>query len=79
MEELIQSLNYLFCNLKKDSQTENPACTLRIFYKMDLFSSKYLQDLLVPFSNQNLVITSIPALYLQNGDTYLSVCGIRHE
>ncbi|XP_043482320.1 diphthine--ammonia ligase [Leptopilina heterotoma] len=78
-EELAQCLEYLLTNLKKGSVTENPACTLRIFYKASRFSSEYIKNLLVPFSNQNLVITSVPALYLHNADTYLSVCGIRHE
>ncbi|XP_051166123.1 uncharacterized protein LOC127284629 [Leptopilina boulardi] len=78
-DELIQCLEYLLCNLKKGSLTENPACTLRIFYKGNLFSSQYIQNLLVPFLNDNLVVTSIPALYLHNANTYLSVCGIRHE
>ena len=79
-EDLIQCFDYLLCKLRKGSQSENPTCHLRIFYKVgDLLEAKLIQNTLAHFSNQNIVFTIIPIMHLFNYNTWLSVCGVRHE
>lgn len=78
--ELSEVFEYLLCKLRKDSQSTNPTCNLRIFYKVGSFPGpNFLHDVLSKFSTQNLVITIIPAIHLHNFSTLLSICGIRHE
>lgn len=78
--ELSEAFEYLLCKLRKDSQSANPTCNLRIFYKVGSFPGpNFLHNVLSKFSTQNLVITIIPAIHLHNFNTLLSICGIRHE
>ncbi|KAL0101093.1 hypothetical protein PUN28_018744 [Cardiocondyla obscurior] len=78
--ELSEAFDYLLCKLKKGSQSTNPTCNLRIFYKVGSFlGPSFLHNVLSKFSTQNLVITIIPATHLHNFSTLLSIYGIRHE
>lgn len=78
--ELTEAFEYLIAKLTKQSRTENPTCSLRIFYKVgNSPSPKFIQDVLDGFSSRNLVTTIIPTMHLHNFSTFLSVCGIRHE
>ncbi|CAL1676967.1 unnamed protein product [Lasius platythorax] len=78
--ELSEAFEYLLCKLRKGSQSANPTCNLRIFYKVGSFPGpNFLHNVLSKFSTQNLVITIIPAIHLHNFSTLLSICGIRHE
>ncbi|XP_043285189.1 diphthine--ammonia ligase isoform X2 [Venturia canescens] len=78
--ELTEAFEYLIAKLTKQSRTENPTCSLRIFYKVGSSPSpRFIQDVLDAFSSRNLVTTIIPTMHLHNFSTFLSVCGIRHE
>ncbi|KAK0158772.1 hypothetical protein PV328_009726 [Microctonus aethiopoides] len=79
-DELNEAFEYLLAKLTKESQTENPTCSLRIFYKIGSSPGPMMiQRILNNFSNRNLVTTLIPTTHLHNFSTFLSVCGIRHE
>jgi len=78
--ELSEAFDYLLCKLRKGSQSANPTCILRIFYKVGSFPGpNFLHNVLSKFSMQNLVITVIPATHLHNFSTLLSIYGMRHE
>ncbi|XP_076385210.1 uncharacterized protein LOC100877901 isoform X4 [Megachile rotundata] len=80
VSELTEAFEYVLCKLTKGSQTINPTCNLRIFYKVGSSPGpKFVQDVLSKFSTRNLVTTIIPATHLHNFSTFLSICGIRHE
>ena len=80
MEVLIQCFEYLVCKIRDGSGFGNLTWNLRIFYKAGAFSSlKLIEDIQDYFLNQNVAITVIPAIYLYNCNTLLSVCGIRYE
>ncbi|XP_031368007.1 diphthine--ammonia ligase isoform X3 [Apis dorsata] len=80
IDELTEALEYVLCKLTKGSQTINPTCNLRIFYKVGSSPGpNFVQDVLSKFSTRNLVTTIIPATHLHNFSTFLSICGIRHE
>ncbi|XP_033221261.1 diphthine--ammonia ligase isoform X3 [Belonocnema kinseyi] len=79
-EELKKSFQYILFNLRKGSKSKNPACHLRVFYKAD--DSRVVQlilNALAYFSKENIVITIIPTMNLCNLNTFISVCGVRHE
>lgn len=79
-EDLIPSFEYLLCKLRKGSQRKNPTCHLQIFYKADDPPVVLLiLNALAYFSNENIVITIIPTMHLCNHNTFISVCGVRHE
>ncbi|XP_012275518.1 diphthine--ammonia ligase isoform X2 [Orussus abietinus] len=78
--ELTEVFEYLLCKLTKGSQSVNPTCSLRIFYKVGSSPGpSFIQSVLSNFSTRNLVVTIIPTTHLHNFNTFLSVCGIRHE
>ncbi|KOX77844.1 Meiotically up-regulated 71 protein [Melipona quadrifasciata] len=80
IDELTEAFEYVLCKLTKGSQTVNPSCNLRIFYKVGSSPGpNFIQDILSKFSTRNLVTTIIPATHLHNFSTFLSICGIRHE
>ncbi|XP_029045624.1 diphthine--ammonia ligase isoform X3 [Osmia bicornis bicornis] len=80
VSELTEAFEYVLCKLTKGSQTINPTCNLRIFYKVGSSPGpNFVQDVLSKFSTRNLVTTIIPATHLHNFSTFLSICGIRHE
>ncbi|XP_076639743.1 uncharacterized protein LOC143351759 [Colletes latitarsis] len=80
VSELTEAFEYVLCKLTKGSQTENPTCNLRIFYKVGSSPGpNFVQDMLSKFSMRNLVTTIVPATHLHNFSTFLSICGIRHE
>ncbi|OAD60574.1 ATP-binding domain-containing protein 4 [Eufriesea mexicana] len=80
VDELTEAFEYVLCKLTKGSQTLNPTCNLRIFYKVGSSPGpNFVQDVLSKFSTRNLVTTIIPATHLHNFSTFLSICGIRHE
>ncbi|CAK9817189.1 Diphthine--ammonia ligase [Anthophora plagiata] len=80
VSELTEAFEYVLCKLTKGSQTVNPTCNLRIFYKVGSSPGpNFVQDVLSKFSTRNLVTTIIPATHLHNFSTFLSICGIRHE
>ncbi|XP_031835825.1 uncharacterized protein LOC116428379 isoform X2 [Nomia melanderi] len=80
VDELTEAFEYVLCKLTKGSQTQNPACNLRIFYKVGSSPGpNFVQDVLSKFSTRNLVTTIVPATHLHNFSTFLSICGIRHE
>ncbi|CAK9832233.1 Diphthine--ammonia ligase [Anthophora retusa] len=80
VNELTEAFEYVLCKLTKGSQTVNPTCNLRIFYKVGSSPGpNFVQDVLSKFSTRNLVTTIIPATHLHNFSTFLSICGIRHE
>ncbi|XP_066584188.1 uncharacterized protein [Prorops nasuta] len=78
---LLEVLEYLLCKLRKGSQSENPTCNLRIFYKVgSITGPNFINFALSCFSeNYRLVTTIIPATHLHNFSTIISICGIRHE
>lgn len=79
-EELTEAFEYLLCKLTKGTQTINPTCNLRIFYKVGSSPGpNFVHNVLSQFSTRNLVSTIIPATHLHNFSTFLSICGIRHE
>lgn len=78
--ELTEAFEYLLCKLTKGTQTINPTCNLRIFYKVGSSPGpNFVHNVLSQFSTRNLVSTIIPATHLHNFSTFLSICGIRHE
>ncbi|XP_043492423.1 diphthine--ammonia ligase isoform X1 [Polistes fuscatus] len=78
--ELTEAFEYLLCKLTKGTQTINPTCNLRIFYKVGSSPGpNFVHNVLSQFSTRNLVTTIIPATHLHNFSTFLSICGIRHE
>ncbi|XP_026675302.1 diphthine--ammonia ligase isoform X2 [Ceratina calcarata] len=80
VDELTEAFEYVLCKLTKGSQTVNPTCNLRIFYKVGSSPGlNFVQDVISKFSTRNLVTTIIPATHLHNFSTFLSICGIRHE
>ncbi|XP_044020531.1 diphthine--ammonia ligase isoform X2 [Aphidius gifuensis] len=79
-EGLHEAFEYLLGKLTKQSKTENPTCCLRIFYKAGCTPGpNIIQRVVDKFTSKNLVITIIPTTHLHNFNTFLSVCGIRHE
>ncbi|XP_014468532.1 PREDICTED: diphthine--ammonia ligase [Dinoponera quadriceps] len=78
--ELMEAFEYVLCKLTKGSQSANPTCNLRVFYKVGSSPGPNLvHSVLSKFSTANLVITIVPATHLHNFNTFLSICGIRHE
>ncbi|XP_046749065.1 diphthine--ammonia ligase [Diprion similis] len=78
--ELTEAFEYLLCKLTKGSQTVNPTCNLRIFYKVGSSPGpNFIQSVLSSFESRNIVTTIIPTTHLHNYSTFLSICGIRHE
>lgn len=79
-EGLHEAFEYLLGKLTKQSKTENPTCCLRIFYKVGCTPGpNTIQRVVNKFTSKNLVITIVPTTHLHNSNTFLSVCGIRHE
>lgn len=80
ISEMTETFEYLLCKLTKGSQTLNPTCFLRVFYKVGSSPGpNFVQEVLSKFSDRNLVTTIVPATHLHNFTTFLSICGIRHE
>lgn len=80
IDELTEVFEYLLCKLTKGSSNDNPTCCLRIFYKVGTsMSSNFIYNVMSKFSLRNLVTTVVPATHLHNLNTFLSICGIRHE
>ncbi|XP_020711460.2 diphthine--ammonia ligase isoform X1 [Athalia rosae] len=78
--ELTEAFEYLLCKLTKGSQSVNPICNLRIFYKVGSSPGpNFIQSVLSSFESRNIVTTIIPTTHLHNYSTFLSICGIRHE
>lgn len=78
--ELTEAFEYLLCKLTKGSQSVNPTCNLRIFYKVGSSPGpNFIQNVLSSFSSRNIVTTIVPTTHLHNYSTFLSICGIRHE
>lgn len=56
-----------------------PAVKVKVFYKLGCsVSPDHLFGAIDRLSRTNIVFTVLPAIHLQNGDTFISICAVRH-
>ncbi|KAG5681606.1 hypothetical protein PVAND_011022 [Polypedilum vanderplanki] len=86
---IIEVMKYVLGKIMQDypTNTENiPAVFFRVFYQVSQTTPspanliiKTLQAFKESTKTANIGFTVIPACYLQNFSTFISICGVRHE